>query len=362
MSNNNFELEIIRVFQNTTNSYKYYWWYSILHLVRVKKTKTFNMDEIAIQMIVFSWFPINYYKLSFGKQDQLSVYIKELKNQFEILKDDIKEEDLISFLNLNREHFIIKSIIKKLTKYVPFRFVRPWYDETIGMNDAIVNQNIIILQKLKKQNIPYYIDLFNNEICLDLNWYDWIFSNLKIIESFTLFELFKYVEKNNPYVSNISLKLFKPEQRKLSEPTKLWKNYIEIKGDETKSVFENKLLINLNNLAIDHYLPWSLVTHDKLWNLHPIEQEVNSSKSNKIADTKYLKEFTNLQFTFVQHILSLNPKYLEDYFTLFSISISELLNISNQKFTELLSTKIKIESELASNMGYYTNWSYSNQD
>ena len=126
--------------------------------------------------------------------------------------------------------------------------------------------------------------------------------------------------------------------------------------------FENKTLISLNKIAIDHYLPWSLVTHDKLWNLHPIEQDVNSSKSNKIAENKYLKDFTNIQFSFVQHISKLNPKYLEDYFTLFSISKMELLGISNIKFSELLNTKITIETELATNLGYFTNWSYLNQD
>ena len=134
--------------------------------------------------------------------------------------------------------------------------------------------------------------------------------------------------------------------------------YIIIKGNSINSVFENKPLFTIQKLAIDHYLPWSLVTHDKLWNLHPIEQEANSSKSNKIADTKYLNDFTNLQFNFIHHILSLDPKYLEDYFTLFSISKSELLNIPNQKFIELLSTKITVETELASNLGYYTKWSY----
>jgi len=174
--------------------------------------------------------------------------------------------------------------------------------------------------------------------------------------------LFKYVEKNNPYVSNISLKLFKPHSRKLSTSTKLWKSFIESKGYESRSVFENKPFVLFNKMAIDHYLPWSLVTHDKLWNLHPIEQEVNSSKSNKIADNKYIGDFTNLQFSFIHHISSLNPKYLEDYFTLFLISKSELLNIPNYKFTELLGKKITIETELATNMGYYTKWSFLNQD
>jgi hypothetical protein len=357
-----FENDIIKVFQSTQNSYKFYWWYSILHLVKVTKKKALRLDEIAIQMIVFSWYPVNYYKLSLGKQDQISLHINQLKNIFKELNDDIKEDDLLSFLFNNKEHHEIKDILNKLTRYVPFRFIRPWFDETIGIKDGLVHQQILLLQNSKKQLIPYFIDITNSEIQLNSIWYDWIYSNIKIIESFTLYELFKYVEKNNPYVTNISLKLFKPQLRKLSEPTKLWKNYIEIKGSETKSVFENKLLISLDNIAIDHYLPWSLVTHDKLWNLHPIEQEVNSSKSNKIAEKRYLTEFTYLQFNFVQHISKLNPKYLEDYFTLFSISKMDLLSISNITFAELLSKKITIETELATNLGYHTNWSYSNQD
>lgn len=357
----NFENEVIKVFQSTTNSYKYYWWYSILNIVKEKKTKTLKLDEIAIKMIVFSWYPINYYKLSLGKQDQLSIFIRDLKKNFIELNDDIKEDDLFLFLNLNKENDKIKDILNKLTRYVPFRFIRPWYQESIGIKDAIVHQQILLLQNSKKHITPYFIDITSNEIHLNSIWYDWLYSNIKIIESFTLFEMFKYVEKNNPYVTNITLKLFKPKLRKLTEPTKLWKNYIEIKGAETKSVFENKTLISIDKIAIDHYLPWSLVTHDKLWNLHPIEQDVNSSKSNKIAKNKYLIDFTNIQYNFVQHISKLNPKYLEDYFTLFSISKIELLGISNIKFSELLSTKIRIETDLATNLGYNTNWSYSTQ-
>ena len=356
----NFENEIIKVFQSTTNSYKYYWWYSILNIVKEKRKKTLKLDDIAIKMIVFSWYPINYYKLSLGKQDQLSIFIRYLKKNFIELNDDIKEDDLFLFLNLNKENDKIKDILNKLTRYVPFRFIRPWHQESIGIKDAIVHQQILFLQNSKKHITPYFIDLNKNEINLNLKWFEWLYSNIKLIESFTLFELFKYVEKNNPYVTNISLKLFKPQSRKLSQPTKLWKNFIEIKGHSNNSVFENKPLLSIQKLAIDHYLPWSLVTHDKLWNLHPIEQEANSFKSNKIPDDKYLWDYTNLQFKFIHHISSLNPKYLEDYFTLFSINKSELLNIPNRKFTELLSTKIAIEIELATNLGYFTKWSYLN--
>lgn len=358
----NFEKEIIKVFESTTNSYKYYWWYAILQLVKKKENQNFNLDEIAIQMIVLAWYPVNYYKISLGKQDQLTAYIKELKIHFSELKEDIKEDDLFHFLNKNKNLQVIKEIINKLIKYVPFRFIRPWFNESIGIDDGKVNTLIITLQDSPNKHLPYKINLKTNKICLDLEWYNWIYSNIRIIESFTLYELFKYVEKNNPYVTNISLKLFKPQTRKLAEPTKLWKNFIEINGEEQLSVFEKKPLLYLNKIAIDHYLPWSLVTHDKLWNLHPIEQEVNSSKGNKIADSKYLEDFTYLQFHFVHYISNDHQKHLEDYITLFSISKSELLNIPYQKFTELLSMKIIIESELATNLGYYTKWSYLNLD
>lgn len=354
-----FEREIIKIFQSTQNSYKYYWWYSILNLVKEKK-KVLELDEIAIQMIVFSWYPVNYFKISLGKQDQISKHIIELKNNFEELNDDINEHDLLSFLKRNKQNTVVSEILKKLVRYVPYRFIRPWFNETISLKDGLVNSQIIALQSSRNHLTPYFIDINNNEIILNLRWFEWLYSNMKLIESFTLFELFKYVEKNNPYVTNISLKLFKPQSRKLSEPTKLWNNFIEIKGQSNNSVFENKPLLSIQKLAIDHYLPWSLVTHDKLWNLHPIEQETNSSKSNKIAADKYLWDYTNLQFKFIHHISSLNPKYLEDYFTLFSINKSELLNISNRKFTELLRTKIAIEIELATNLGYFTEWSYIN--
>jgi hypothetical protein len=362
MNKYSFEKEIVKIFQSTTNSYKYYWWYSILQLVKKQENKILRLDEIAIQMIVFAWYPVNYYKLSLGNQDQLAKHITDLKSHFNELNDDIKEDDLFQFLNSNKGNILIKDIINKLIKYVPYRFVRPWFNETIGVEDSKVNNLIVSMQSTSDRQVPYIINEVTKEIVLNPKWNEWIYSNIKIIESFTLFELFKYVEKNNPYVTNISLKLFKPRLRKLSEPTKLWKKFIEIKGNLNNSVFENKPLLSIQKLAIDHYLPWSLVTHDKLWNLHPIEQEVNSSKSNKIADTKYLKDFSNLQFNFIHHISSGNLKHLEDYFTLFSISKSELLNLSNQKFIELLTKKITIETELATNLGYFTKWSFLVQD
>ncbi len=38
------------------------------------------------------------------------------------------------------------------------------------------------------------------------------------------------------------------------------------------------------DLSIDHFVPWSYVAHDELWNLNPTTKSINSSKSNNLPD------------------------------------------------------------------------------
>jgi hypothetical protein len=103
-----------------------------LQLVKKKKKEFFYYRNF--QMIVFAWYPINYYKLSLGKQDQLSIYIKDLKHHYFQLNDSIKGKmNYFHFLNRNG-HIIIKNILNKLTKGMfLFCFIRPWFDETTGL-------------------------------------------------------------------------------------------------------------------------------------------------------------------------------------------------------------------------------------
>lgn len=42
--------------------------------------------------------------------------------------------------------------------------------------------------------------------------------------------------------------------------------------------------LNDKNISIDHFVPWSYVAHDELWNLTPTTRSINSSKSNNLPD------------------------------------------------------------------------------
>ena len=95
-------------------------------------------------MLSLVWYPINYYKISLGKQDQLTKYILKIKNEFN-LEDDISENDLILFLNRNKDKNIIKDISSDMMKYVPYRFIRPWIKAAVALPDGAVNDIIIKL-------------------------------------------------------------------------------------------------------------------------------------------------------------------------------------------------------------------------
>lgn len=131
--------------------------------------------------------------------------------------------------------------------------------------------------------------------------------NYIILESFALFKLTSFLEKRNPDVPNITIKLFKPVSRSLNKVNKLWKKFIDLNPD-CRDVFEKNKLKNINHFSIDHFLPWSYVSHDQIWNTHPISQSVNSSKNNTLPSLKYLEDFTHLQFSLLQLILSINDK------------------------------------------------------
>jgi len=58
-------------FDNVTNSYKFYWFLAILDHLRNKPSRVIPIHQLTAAMIANAWYPANYFRLSFGKQDRL---------------------------------------------------------------------------------------------------------------------------------------------------------------------------------------------------------------------------------------------------------------------------------------------------
>ena len=69
------------------------------------------------------------------------------------------------------------------------------------------------------------------------------------------------------------------KMRKLSNVRKLWEGVLEVR--EIRDVFTGREIVP-KQYDVDHFIPWSFVMNDELWNLMPMESSLNSSKSNRL--------------------------------------------------------------------------------
>ena len=59
----------------------------------------------------------------------------------------------------------------------------------------------------------------------------------------------------------------------------VWEGVLELR--EVRDVFTGEPVVS-GQYNVDHFIPWSFVMNDELWNLMPMDSSLNSSKSNKL--------------------------------------------------------------------------------
>ena len=126
-------------------------------------------------------------------------------------------------------------------------------------------------------------------------------------------------------------------------------------GGPIHCIYTNRML-HPQDYDLDHFIPWSFVSHDLLWNLIPAASCVNSSKSNKLPDLDYyLPRLAKKQQYGLQVMIDANkePKAVEDYISL-GYTARELADMSSEQFLELYERTFNPLSQIALNMGFET--------
>ena len=70
-----------RLFDKTTNSYKYIFLLSLLDIInrrRFSPSQSISFQELIVEMLVNAWYPYSFCKLSFGSQDMIPSQIDKL--------------------------------------------------------------------------------------------------------------------------------------------------------------------------------------------------------------------------------------------------------------------------------------------
>lgn len=340
--------KLASVFNNTSASYKYYWFISILDLIVKEQKQKISLWEIVIGMIAEAWYPIHYFRLSFGKSDSLYNQIIELQEELNIPIDEKKKEIKRQILN-NIDTPKVKSLLRVFTLNVPYRFLSPWIKYTN-------NSNVISQSQSFTNNCIYAIK--DDFIIINTNWEQYLNDNYLILRDFTLWNLTIFIQKRNPNTPNIASKLIKPIARgNLNTQRKFWDIVITELGS-FECIYTGKPL-NTGQYDIEHFIPWSFVSHDQIWNLIPADGSVNSSKSNKLPSLdKFLDPFSRIQHEAIKIMYSRNKKnkLLEDYLVLGSgikYIAKEPFHLFKERYINIITPLLQI----ARNSGF-ENWEY----
>jgi hypothetical protein len=133
------------IFRHTTNSYKSLFFLALLNKLKIQTKNTiFTFDELATEMTVLAWYPLNYFHLSFGKQDQVGNIIARLN--VPSMKYNITNPLFQQELNtlIQQQQKTIK--LNDLVKYVPYRLLSPFFNQQLkGMKDSKKDKTIVQL-------------------------------------------------------------------------------------------------------------------------------------------------------------------------------------------------------------------------
>lgn len=350
-----------QVFNDTAASYKFYWLLGLLTLIQHEKRAVFSQIEIVEEMVIAAWQSVCFYRLSLGAQDKLQDAVLGLRAEAE-LDNDARPDQIRPKV---KSSVAMRERLRDLTNLVPTRFLSPWFAAELRGVDGHLRTGRIQELAAKSQSSsipsPYFFEGRGADQLIHLNpsWTDFFRENFAVIRSFAFYHLCQYLQSRNPNVPGIVNKLSAPLMRDLGPARKFWKTVRE-KFDRTG---EGHLFYDIyagtvldDQFTIDHFLPWSFVAHDLLWNLAPVAPSTNSMKSDNLPKAElYLPRLSKLHRESLFAVKD-RPKMLEDYANWFMTDINGITSMSEEQFCQRYREAIEPQLQIAHNQGFQANW------
>ncbi|ACV21373.1 Uncharacterised protein [Slackia heliotrinireducens] len=289
-----------------TNSYKLLWLRGVFEEV-VDGNADMSFARIVARMVAASWYPIVYYRLSFGLQDKMGECVDAVRDAHG-LSGDAKSSEIIAAVE-GSENPEVRRCIKERCKYVPHLLIRLFYEdsmrdeqERVGkrLGDIAIRNAIVAANRSDSAGAPYVFNEAFDGLTVDPKWAAYFRDNQQIVRGWLDMKLVRYLQDRNPSMPAIPLKIYPPQTRNLGAATRYWKEALALAGLReiyTGVPFTEDALQERGGLSIDHFIPWSFVLHDEPWNLVPMFKNANSSKGDRLPDLgDFLVPFASQQF------------------------------------------------------------------
>jgi hypothetical protein len=290
------------------------------------------------RMIANAWYTVNYFHISFGKQDLIQQAIQSIYT-LEGIAMDAHQQDVFEALTRS-SRIQTERNLWHFDKNVPHKFLSPWFPK-------IESRPEVYSRSQRFENDCLYA-LRSDSIEINTIWLEYLKGNARLLKDFCYWNLSLFLQAKNPSVPDIPNKLIKPAVRKslTAQRTRFWDIVLDELHLPLHCIYTGKEMTK-GDYAVEHFIPYSFVSHDLIWNLIPADSSFNSTKSDKLPPLdRYFDPFFDLQRTALDVMLRKKPdnKLLQDYLTIFP----DYRSISKEAFRERIQPLVTI----ASNNGF----------
>lgn len=200
-------------------------------------------------------------------------------------------EAIVQLISENKKEATYNEIIDEM-------IANAWY----SVLEFYVHLSGIFVDGQVKDNLEkaicklFELSGLNRKLTFNEEWIQMIEDNAVSILGWIQLEKVKWFQNNNPEIPGLVYKLepMDEKMRKLTRVRALWEKILEL--CQVKDVFKDEP-IEKESYDVDHFIPWSFVMNDELWNLMPMDSRLNSSKSNRLPDWEpFFKRFAFNQY------------------------------------------------------------------
>ena len=302
-----------RMMKDPSYCYKFYWLEAIVQVVSRGVTET-TFDEIINEMICNAWYSVREFHVHLSGlpadgivKDALERAVLRLSELSNAPANASKDEIQRAIREYDHDPQL-KAAKEQLTNMVPYRALAGFFVRTDLTADWESNKRMVAyIERINREvvTLPYTLGTssrLKKEVHLNPVWVNMIQDNTVSILGWIQYEKVRWLQNNNPEVPGLVYKLAPMDEkmRKLGNVRKLWEGILEL--DEVRDVFTGEAVAS-KQYDVDHFIPWSFVMNDELWNLSPMDSSLNGQKSNKLPKWEpFFERFAENQYLMYGYI------------------------------------------------------------
>ena len=291
--------------------YKFYWLEAIVKLISEGVSET-TFDDIINEMIASAWYSVREFHIHLSGM-QLDGQIRDGLERAILKLSDLSglpsNASKVEIINAIKEHDSeLKESKEQLTNMVPYRALAGFFSRSEEKAEwGSIRRMTAYIKSISSDVVllPYTLgdsSKLKKEVYFEPAWIKMIQDNTVAILGWIQYEKVKWLQNNKPEVPGLVYKLAPMDEkmRKLDRVHKLWDGILECSN--VIDVFTDDP-IKTKSYDVDHFIPWSFVMNDELWNLMPMDSSLNSAKNNRLPKwDPFFRRFAQNQYLLYEMI------------------------------------------------------------